>query len=216
MFKKQLTVPFWEKYSKARHPPTVTDGQIGDLSIRTGLPGVGKYELKLALSVIESETINHVNLPNKVREVLVHWRRENPADPDQSARAQLMGQLSAVVAVSEKIESARLAQQESEKAGAELTRAWRSFEELPKKFGKVVEYLATVNGVLAGLEHPPYDGQIQDLMRQIMRARIEGIDSDSCLRRLSASTSLALIPGSNSSKFQLLIGERFCRGTVFF
>jgi hypothetical protein len=65
------------------------------------------------------------------------------------------------------MEAARLAQEEAERAGVELTNAWRSFEELPKRFEKVRAFLANVNAVLADLEHPSYDREIRELMRQI-------------------------------------------------
>jgi tRNA A58 N-methylase Trm61 len=71
-----------------------------------------------------------------------------------------MGNLPAVLEVESRMEAARLAQQEAEQAGAEFNKAWRAFEDLPKKFEKVQGYLANVNQVLADLEAPSYDQQI--------------------------------------------------------
>jgi hypothetical protein len=173
IYKRKLALKFDDRYPKAQNPSKLTESQINELTIWIGLPNIGRSELALAISVVEAEDVNHVTLPSKLREVIEAWRAENPEDSDGAARAQLMGALPAVVEVNNKMESARLAQESAQQAGAELTKAWRQFEELPKRFEKVVSYLASVNAALVDLEAPRYDEQIRQLMRQIMRMRIE-------------------------------------------
>jgi septal ring factor EnvC (AmiA/AmiB activator) len=154
-----------------------------------GLPKLGRNEIALALSRIESDyrdalpdniknsddfrDLGFVNLPHRIWEVVGAWRAENPTNSDKAAEAYLMGKLPAVLEVSAKAEAARLAQEEAERAGAQLTKAWREFEELPNKFEKVKRFLANVNAALADLESPTHEKEIRELMREIMKIRIE-------------------------------------------
>jgi hypothetical protein len=98
-FKRQAPVPFARKYPKAKNPVKLTESQFNALPLRIGLSNIGKHELNLAISVIEAEEVNHVNLSDKVREVISHWRSENGQGSDEAARAKLMGNLPAVLEV---------------------------------------------------------------------------------------------------------------------
>jgi hypothetical protein len=171
-FTRQARVPFAKRYQTATTPAKVAESQINDLVIRTGLTNIGANELKLALSVIEAEEVNSSTLPNKVREVVNCWRAEHDG-PEEAARVHLMGRLPSVIHVENKLASARAAQMEAEQAGAELANAWRNFEELPARFEKVKGYLASVNQTLAELEAPTYDESIRQVLRQVIRMRIE-------------------------------------------